>query len=327
MSLFKNIAEIKGYLPVNTAFHWEDIAPFIDRAQTKYLKPELGNGQLVQLEAAYEAGTMSQAQERLLHFARIPLANFAYLMYLPHGVVQISSAGIQTSSTANKKTAAEWMLDDLEASYKDAGYEGIDQMLEYLEENQLLFPAWKDSLAYTVLKEFFLSKAAEFSQYVNINNSRRTFLALRATMRKVENSLKRSVIGAGLFDELKQQLKDGLVSQLNGQLLELIRPAVAHLTMARAVVELSVTVGERGISVFTNSNSLTTGVQSPAESQVLLQLREDNQKDGDDYLKDLADFLTANVEQLPLYKNSNCYVADVTKTFENTQDSAVYAFL
>jgi len=326
MALFKTTEELKQFVPATVTFDFDAVNSYIKQAEVKFLMPYLGVNQFTELRVAYQANALAGAQTKLLELVRTPLANFAFALFVPVGQLQIASSGIQQSGSKDKKTAAQWQIDELQASFFNTGYDSIDPLLEYLEENKTLFPAWAASTAYTVLKQFFINTAKQFSEFVWINESRRTFLALRAQMKKVEELAILPIICKSLFAELKAQILSGSISPANLALLEQIRPAVAHLTMARAIDERSVIQSENGIQVAKNAGSTYTKGKEPASDARLQRLKCQAQADGETYLARIRELLEADLTTYPLYRNSPCYQSKAHRLYENDPDSGLYVF-
>jgi hypothetical protein len=326
MALFSTTEELKEYLPATGTFDFAAVKPYIHQAEVKYIMPYLGVDQFNQLRVAYQANSLSSAQTKLLELVRIPLANFAFALFVPVGQLQIAASGIQQGGSKDKKAAAQWQIDELQASFMNAGYDSIDPMLEYLEENKLLFPAWAGSSAYTVLKQFFINTARQFSEFVWINESRRTFLVLRAQMKKVEEFSILSILCKPLFAELKAQTLSSAISEANQVLLDLIRPAVAHLTIARAIEELSVVFSENGIQVSNSTVSTYTKGKQPAPDLQLQRLKSQAQTDGETYLAQIRELLEGDLDAYPLYRDSPCYQSKAHRLYQNDPESGLYVF-
>jgi hypothetical protein len=326
MALFKNTEELKQFVPATVTFDFEAVKPFIHQAEVKYIMPYLGVDQFNALRVAYQANSLSNAQTKLLELVRIPLANFAFALFVPVGQLQIAASGIQQGGSKDKKAAAQWQIDELQTSFMNAGYDAIDPMLEYLEENKLLFPAWASSTAYTVLKQFFINTARQFSEFVWINESRRTFLTLRAHMKKTEEFSILPITCKPLFAELKSQILSGSISGANQALLNLIRPAVAHLTIARAIEELSVVFSENGIQVANNVGSTYTKGKEPASDARLQRLKCQAQADGETYLARIRELLEEDLTAYPLYRESPCYQSKAHRLYQNDPESGLYIF-
>src|SRR5574343_205956 len=175
--LFKTSDEIKRYLPANAAFEFDQIKPFIERqAEPELIIPAISQAQYDLLNTAYNTNKLTDSLEKLLDKVRFPLANYAYLKYIPFAQLNISASGIHIEVNDEKKTAFEWQINKLEESCREAADNGTEQLLEFMEANKSDYEAWAESESYTVFKDCFIYTAKEFSKHFNIGKSRRTFL-------------------------------------------------------------------------------------------------------------------------------------------------------
>lgn len=307
--LFKTTEEIKQYLPANAAFKFEQIRPFIQfQIEPNIIVPVLGQAQYDALTAAYAVNTLSAAQKALLDKVRYPIANYAYVLYIPFAQVAISASGIHIEVSNERKTAFEWQINKLEESCLDAADNGIERLLEFMEANISDYPDWSGSSSYTVFKECFINTSRVFSSFFNIRESRRLFLAMKHTMKRVEDMRIKSLLCKAQYDEIKGQILSDSVTTENQALLDLIQPAVAHLTAARTMVELDVRVTPEGIFQQSTSDTLNARVKTPAEKERISALQRSAEADGENYLQQLRDFLYDNADTYPLWKTSSCYV-------------------
>lgn len=318
--LFKTVEEIKAFLPVNVSQDMDTIAPFVSQAEGKFIIPAVSATQLAALQTAYDSGDMTSAQKSLLAKIRAPLANFAYLLYIPVGQVQISDAGIRIANTDQFKTAFQWQIDDLKNSFMDAGFDGLDQLLAFMEANKSDYALWTASSSYTLFKEGFLISAEEFNKYFNINSSRMTFQALKPIMRRVEDFKIKPVTCSTLFTEIKAAVSSGTINASMRALLDFIQPAVAHLTVAAAISEMAVKMTNNGLQVFGGSITNQVNVPEPAPANHLSNIQQQAENNGQNYLKQLKDYLDDNVDTYTTYASSSCYTdpSTITDTSSDT---------
>lgn len=331
MALFKTIDEIKLYLSVTKAFKFDSILPYIKQAEAKYIIPAISQAQYDPLNTAYNATTptLTTDQTNLLDKIRLPLANLSYLLYIPVGQLQLDDAGIRIANTENMKTAFEWQIEMLKKSFQDAGFDGLETLLKFLETNKTIYTLWAASTSYTEFKTMFINTASDFSKYYNINNSRRTFLAINGIMKKVEELIIKPAISTTLYDAIKAQLLTTISSENQTIITNYIKPAIANFTISRAIAELSVIMTEYGISVFNNDS--TKQATQKEDASRLSNLQQIAEADGKNYLKQLRDYLntTASATVYPLYFASDLYIdtTSATETFENDSASGIVGLL
>jgi hypothetical protein len=145
---------------------------------------------------------------------------------------------------------------------------------------------------------------------VDIRESRRVFVSLKPVIRSVEKKYIRPTLSAELFDELKKAWKSDeelTIAQLN--LLDLIRPALAHLTMARALIEISIDVLDWGIFDTAGNTFANVSSKQASNKERIAIMAEANQRDGEAELKALQQFLdeTASDNVYPASFHSSRY--------------------
>jgi len=304
--------ELLAYLPINVSFHFNLVKPFLLHVQREEIIPLLSQAEFDNLVEHYQGSTPNADKQTLLETVQSALAPLAFERAIPHLNVQVSSSGIHISTNEDKKTAFQWQIDELRHSYLSIGYKALDQMLVYLEEKKAVFTDWAGSESFTELKGHFIQSAAEFNEIVHIEQSRRMFLYLKPIMARVEETYIAGITSHPLFEEIKAELK-GTVSEANAKLLPFIRTAVAHLTIARAVTELSAKLDFRGLTQYDNTGSRETMHNRKAvELNMLTAFKTSHFEEGKSRLAELDDYLQANADAYPLFKSSDNYVDPAT---------------
>lgn len=197
--IIKDTDTLRKYLSVNGSVKHENITPYLRKAERNFLKPIIGAAQLAVFEAETTDPIIKEAQE----LAQEAVANFGYYIYLPIGAVQISDNGIHVVDNENTKTASDKQFKELQRSFKKSGHEALDELLEFMEQSADKFSAWFDSDCYTIYKELLVNKTSTFNTYYHIFNSRQTFVAMRPTIKVVEDQFINPVIGTNLLADLK----------------------------------------------------------------------------------------------------------------------------
>jgi len=288
--LFTTDAELKDYLSTTTLFKLSQLQPALTRAMAKHVREAVGLAQLTALGTAYAAGTgtLSPAEAALLAAVRLPLTSFAAALLVAGGGVQLGATGPVQSDGPNLKAASLPALATNSQALEKAGYEGIEALLELLEENRADYPIWAASNACTIQIGQFLATAKEFDKYVFIDGSRRRFVELQPAIRDVERLYLRPVMGEPLMAELREQLTKGTVTVLNIELLTYVRPVVANLA---------------------------------------IQDDELRQKSGQQYLDDLRAFLYDRATDYPLFMSSPAYKPDVAIQLTQDSEWGFYGAL
>src|SRR6056297_11486 len=154
----KSVDEIQQYIPVTASFTYQQIKPSIDRSITKHLEPLLGRALLEDLRKAdntieasgdsLSADTVSIStsegsqtidcntlKRELITMIERALANLAFYHFIPQLQVQIETSGIHIVTNENRKSAFPWQISDLKKQYAETGFEVLDEILGFLEQN------------------------------------------------------------------------------------------------------------------------------------------------------------------------------------------------
>ncbi|PSR53913.1 hypothetical protein AHMF7605_10480 [Adhaeribacter arboris] len=294
MALIKTIEEFQKWVGVNESTSLEAVMGDILLVEDEVIVKYLGRNFYEEYEEKYQAGGLNDLENKLLDKLQLAISNLAQESYLDLNQVQISDGGIHINSSETRKTAFQWQINNLRRGFLRKGYNGLERALNLLEDNidAEEFATWSESPVATVFQQYFINTAQEFSKYYNIYDSRLTYLALLPILKKEERFLIEPVLGAGLFEEIKEQIKDRDLSPENKILLEeFIRPALAHLVVAHALAEEGFRLTPDGIELtFGRFDELNKEKASESASQLNRKIRNAHQ-DGQAYLVKLRNYL------------------------------------
>ncbi len=313
MALFKTTEELKDYYPARVTFDLEDLAPTLQRVEREYLRDQvLGEAQLNELQSAYDADTLTGVQEDLLKECRTVVANLGIYHFTGLGNVEFSTGGLVTGQTEHKRPAAEWRTRDLERAVLSAGYRGIDDLLGYLHAHRSDFPTWTGSPQYAAWTKGWMRSTRDFQGYVNIGNSGYLFTRMLPVVRRIEQAVITDTLCSATYAaSLESKLTAGTLSTNELKVVQLVKFATAHLTMADSIVELSLNMDERGVWVFGSLlGGSTSGGPAPAADTRLQHRIDHHTKLGNGALARLKAELQTQAESdgTHPYRTSACYV-------------------
>ncbi len=331
--LIDNLSQVLTAASINVSNSIENWFPYIDEAQESFIKPVLGNvlyNQLQDLMALDpvppDDGTTEANLVKLIEMIRKPLALYALWLGADEFGVSISSQGIQVIETPTHKTAPQYRVQNLKENWIRRANTSLDLVLKFLDEHTEDYPGYDPQDA-----DLFIRGTLEFNSEVDIRESRRVFVALKPVIRSVERKYIRPTLSAELFDELKSALKSNPeLTQDQKALMELIRPALAHLTIARALMEISIDVLDWGIFDTAGNTFANVASKQASNREKIAVMAEANQRDGEAELKALQQFLdeTASETVYPLYFNSSRYAgkakAEQRIEFFNKPDNSFF---
>lgn len=333
MPLFKTTNELKEHYPARVTFDFDDLLPTIKSVEEEYiLEQVLGEAQYTELQSAYDAETLSAAQTALLEKLRPAIANLAVYHFTGFGNVEFSTGGLVTGQSEHKRPASEWRTRDLERAALRMGFKALDTVLGWLQARAADYPTWNDSEQAAKYRAGFIRSAAQFQDVVFIGNSGYLFLRMLPTLRRIEEgAILDTLCNATYRDSLLTKMAAGTLNAGETAVVKLVRNALAHLTMAESVVELSLGADDRGIWTW---NSLLGGGTSAgptaATADRLNNRIENHRKLGNGFLDKLRSTLQAQAEADPThpYRSSSCYVNPTDEQPNRFQtDSPVGGFM
>ncbi len=303
MSIIKTTADLKKYLPVTGTFNIENILPFVDDAQEKYMRRYLGPTLLQELNAFVVSGTkpvwagisevlVTSYINKLLPLAQNSVSAFAFYLATPTLDVKITDSGFAViSNNSTLVPASAERVKKFRESIEETGFARVETMLLFLEENKSSYPSWTSSEACTLSGRNLVNSTEVFDSILDINQSRLTFQKLRPELDNVEILQIEPVISKALADVLREEIRTDELSDDNKKVIIPLRKAVVYLTAGNAI----------------DAKYTARGTQ---------------------YLAEVKKILDKNPELYPEYRDSECY--DSTKTtysqFENLEENKLFVF-
>lgn len=319
MALVRNIEEVKEYCSiVDLTMSFDSIKSYLRKAE-KYVKECLGSTYYSALTASYEGDILTNAEKLLMPYVQDPIVNIALWLWLSGGQIRVSDKGVQIDHSGAMKTAFQWQIDEWREDLELSGFNGLDSLLQYLEDNKATFTIWAaDSAAFTINKQFFNPDAVSFGNVINIANSRRTFIALTPYIEMAHDMELKPTLGDDFYDELKAANTAGNMSSNQKLLLPLLKKCEVYFAMAQAYGALRFVINSTGVRVHETLNSIdnsnTSKVASNTDAAALATRMEGY---GRFYLKALVKMLNDNADNYNTWKNSDKYV-DPTETKESS---------
>jgi len=177
--------------------------------------------------------------DKLVFWFQTVLVNFAYSKNLYKDTVIWDNSGINVTWSENFRPAQEHTLQNLSESFEQDGYEFLDLLIEFLDDNADDFSEYQISVEAYKLKELFISSADDFNFFFNIKNSVSYFFEIVDVIRRVQyTTIKNALKSANYYDTLIQFITTGevpeetpLTSEQCLHLIDLIRPVLVDLTI------------------------------------------------------------------------------------------------
>lgn len=325
--LLKSIPEIQEYIAIGNGTQFERLKPHIQNAETAFIEPLLGLSLYTRLTKFYAESPVDPASTEynvpemtgFLNLIQKSLSHLAYWMGFQVLNATISDGGFKRSESDKQKSLFKYQEDDLKDYFKTAGFNALDEALEYLEINIEKFDDFNTSPTWTVFKSAFIPNTKVFDAIVSISRSRLTFLRLKPQMQLVEDMEIFPILGAEILAEIKAEMIKDKPAEKVLAILVYIRKAVAYLSSAMLMEESGADLTERGLYFDSlSSNSQTDRNRQPANSDRIGILVARNRQIGMAYLDQLKSFLAANVVDWPGYSGQTGSVLRRNNTDKKT---------
>ena len=245
MLLFKTTAEMQKYIKIDSTTKEINFLPSVGDAQEKYIRPVLGKVMLKELLVFYNYATLPAGvtsvegaavkYKELLDVVCNALAKFTFFLASPSYDLRLTDSGFAVMMNTNMAPASKDRVKALRDALELQGWDCVETLIRYLEENKDFFTAWKDSEAYTMQLRNFINSAEEFDSFVPIDNSRLKFKGMRGAMTNVELLRIAPVISTGLSVKIKGELKANVMCEADKKIIDLLKRSVANYTAAEEI--------------------------------------------------------------------------------------------
>ena len=330
--------EIRKYISVNSKITFASILPYIESAEAKYIKKLLGPLQYLELcnyyldPAAFPdlpgAETDPLDMAKLLPLVQKALINLAFLDGYAILSVNIGDSGAYRTETEAQKGLYQYQEENLKNAFRSEGFDTLDTILEYLEDNIDLFPIFKRSDTFTVYNGKFIKTANEFQEVYNISGSRLVFLHLQKYIDLVNDFSILPVLGRSFFDELVVAMtsEDGPTDKQKA-LITFIQKIQAYLSIAKGIASLGTNILYNGTFFLSDgTNSSNHKKKDPISPDNLQFDMRNSQEVGMAYLDYLKDYLHENIADFPTYAEFNSYnEGDPVDQRDNTDKKTFWA--
>jgi hypothetical protein len=341
--LITTIAQFRTASSINVSNTIDTWLPYISEAEEMFLIPvisqklydallafsiELSSKYPDEISAGEEGEPLSDEQIlwlNLLLKARKAVALYALYLGIDEISVSISSSGITVIQSETHKPAPQYQIMNLKESYLTRAHRQVDLILAYLSRNKTRIPEFMAPGF-----DLFFRSADEFQLYADIHASRRVFLSLVPIISGIEKKYILPTLSPAFFADLKLKYLSDTLSVDELVVLSLVQQALSHLSIARALLEISIDFLDWGI--FNNSINTFNSVSTKAlvNSEKIAMMHKANQTDGESELKMLQEFLDSNASatKYALYFASSRYAGKENAVkraeFTNTSTNSIF---
>ncbi len=303
--LFKTVLEIKNILPIGIGNDFQRLKPHIANAENGFIKILLGLNMYNALIDLYNTPVSEtpSADELLrrellgkVQFASIHLAFHLGFDFLN---ISVTDAGFQRIETERTKGLYKYQEDAIKAFFAETGYNALDDILVFLEENIGSFEEFLSSVNFNNIITSFLPNVKSIENLpFNIHSSRLIYLALKPSLAYIEDTAIKNTLGQTIYDQVKTEMVKEEIEAKFVLLLDHIRKPLIYLASAMLMEETGATLGDKGLYFAKNEDQQRAKVvRAPSTEERIAVLVNRNRLIGNNYLEMLKAFLIANFEE------------------------------
>jgi len=300
-------SEIRQYLPVSVSVDFSNISPFISQAEIKYIQPLLGDSLHELLTRFYSDETPPEGVEdndskycELLKRVQRSLINLAYFEGFSFLNTSMTDSGFRRDESESSKTLYKYQEDALKSQFRSNGFNGLDEVLLFLESNPEAFPLFRDSPMYSLRMHSFIPSTSVLDSIIDIGSSRLVFIRISRFIETAEEFDLKALLGKTLYDKVKANLSAANQDQKLSALVPYIRKALAYLAYGQSIAELGIEVTDKGLFFESQASTMQNStIRTPLSESQAFSLSRKATETGQRYLELLKDFLLNNAHDYP----------------------------
>ena len=322
--LVSTIEILNKSLPTSINIEYNRIKPFLKVAENKYLKEILGLTFLAKLNAFNGSSAQNNSyMTDVLELAQQAETYLAFYEGFDVLNVSIKDSGFFRIEDDKRKSLFNYQERNLREYFSSTGYNTLDDILEYMEENISEFGDWRESAAYTNQHLYIINSAKRFTEiYSKLYNSRLVFLNLLSDLKVSEDFDIKPVIGTDLFEKLKELIIDNDIEKITyleyKKLLPYVQNPLAYFTIARASKNIGANFNDKGLFFASYTNTDKNFKIETQDSDKIKMLVESAENNARQYIDALETYLKANILKIPEYAD---FIGDDTDDFDPAFDN------
>lgn len=305
------------YPTIHKSMNWATIKPFVRTATRKYILKFVDQSSYDALASKFQNNASLDASEtEWLEKLQDAIAYYTIYEAMPHVNVTLSDNGAQQTLSENNSSVPtnQWSFKVMRWETLKNADELIDHCLEWMENEvksgNTLFDDYKSSDEYKKGRSSLFKTTAELQSFIDIRNSRRTFLSLVPFLEKAAKKHIIPLICSDLYEEVVNEYKNNSLSAKNEAILSQIQAVIAEYGTLMALPHLSIVMEDSGFKVISQSDGMShkNNLSSTQHMEAIQQLKYQLESDGKSAKADLIQFLYDNIDTYPLFKESSCFV-------------------
>lgn len=246
--------EMRPYIAVSNALTFRTVQSAIQNAYGLFIRPLVGDKIVKKLQQIYDSvSNISEIKEdanskdlKMLYYAQRANAFLAFWYDYDEMQVLIADSGAKRQESENLKMPYKYQELSLKNGFKQKGFDALDKLIAFLEQNLSDYPDYKESDNYTQTLNSIVRNASEVNAYHEINCSRLVYLRLKPNIRIIEDTVIAPRIGYSLYEELKNALKEDKPEEKYTKLREKLIPVVVLFAVQKLILETG-SLTDRGL--------------------------------------------------------------------------------
>ena len=281
------IGLLQKFIPVSQALSEEQASAPLNAAYDMFIRPLLGDTLADRFYglAANPGNEPSEEESYVLELLRRATANLAFWYSFTELNTHITDQGFQRIEGDTHKPVFRYQELELKQQFRNKGFNAVDTLLRYLQENTDTFTEYAESPAYINISKGIVHGPEEIDKYFYVNGSYLVFLKIAPSFRRIMETFIEPTVGEKVFLFLDSYLNGELKDEADVRLAEQLRSRMAAVVICMALSEHVRNIGE-----ITDRGLYYTNIQAnTAENQNVNQASDSERARQAANLSDTAD--------------------------------------
>lgn len=299
-------AEIKQFLPVNQSQNFDTIKPYIREATKVVVDDALGPDFYKEITDNYFGDQSKTHLNDVVPYIQNAVTNLAYYLGFDILILKWGDSGVYRQSKENYEAPFLRQEKNAKAKLQRMGYNLIDELLEFLENNADKYTTWENSEYATINKKHLVYSTRIWDQVYSIRKSRLIFIEGLRYQKMVEKKHIIPFISRNLFDRLITNINNNNVSDKERELIDVLQYAIVFFSIAEGDTEFISKILQKYIG---DGLEISDEYQvQTVEPKYLREMKNKMEQNGKSYLKMAESFMKKNIEEFPEFKEYGSYI-------------------
>lgn len=235
--LFPSLSDFKPYVGgrINKSIEMASLEATIYETARRHITPWLTPTLYNTLVAGVAASNLSIDNQALLPYVRRPLAILTMYEWSKVGGIEVGESGFQRIETDKVKTAYRYQVRSYQDDAREKGYDALETMLRYLEDNKSTFSTWASSDEGLAHRTPILNYASDFRTLALPECDRYTYECIRPIIGEVELFAVQKLLPSAFWSGFISRHIAGTLTTAEKVLRKYMRQSIAHRAIEDAV--------------------------------------------------------------------------------------------